>query len=64
MLATQWRLVAIPMGGVLYQGIEYASVETVLSMFDLTPDERREYFAGLRLMESAALMVRNARTDA
>jgi len=63
MLGTQWRMLVAPMGGAIYQGLDYASVHAVLDELDLTREERREHFAGIRLMELAALVVKNRRTD-
>ena len=62
-LGTQWRVVAVPMGGIVRQGIEYSAVEPALRMLGTKRNEWPEIFAGLRIMEDAALAVLNAKAD-
>lgn len=59
-LGTQWR-VATGMGAAAYLGLEYQAVPPVLELMGVPPERRADTFAGLRLMEAAALPVRNAR---
>lgn len=55
-LATQWRVI-VGFGGAMWQGLEYASIPVVLSA--LAIEDRAGAFAGLRIMEAAALRVLN-----
>lgn len=63
-VATQWRVVAPPMGGVLYLGIDYAAVALPLRLSGIKRRDHAEVFAGLRIMESAARAVLNERKPA
>jgi hypothetical protein len=59
---TQWRLIGVGHGAV-YQGLEYGSLQAILAGLGVArsvPD-RREIFAGLRIMEAAALPLLNER---
>ncbi len=51
-LETQWRVVA-GMAGMVYQGLDYAAVESLLRLLKI-PD-RQAMFNGLQVMEQAAL---------
>ena len=57
-LQTQWR-VAVGFGGTVYLGIDYAAIPAVLLMLGIPRTKHAETFAAVRLMESAALNVRN-----
>ena len=61
-LRTQWRVIA-GMGGVSYQGLEYASVPMVMDEFHVPPRRRAALHRDLRVMERAALPVLNGRSD-
>lgn len=64
-VASQWR-VAAGLGGVVYLGLDYAAVEAVMRMRRYPGARRAELFEQVRLMEAAALGVRNrkrARAD-
>lgn len=54
--ATQWRVVA-GMGGLLYQGLDYPAVESVLRLLKI--EDVGDIFNGLRVMEKAAGEVLN-----
>lgn len=56
-LSTQW--VVGGMGGIV--GLNYQAVEAVFNILDI--EDRAEIFAGLQIMERAALAVVNARKD-
>lgn len=49
---SQWRIVALPMGGVFYAGLDYAGVKAGLEPYgyEVTP----EFWDGIRTMEAAA----------
>lgn len=55
-VATQWRA---SFGGVI--GLDYTAVEAAMRMMRIKPDDRRDLFARLRVMESAALAVMRAK---
>lgn len=57
-LATQWRLVA-GMESVCYQGLDYCAVHSTLEMTGADRCAWPDLFAGLRVMEAAALDVLN-----
>ena len=64
-LFTQWRVIALPLGGVRYQGIDYASVTPLLlESHGVKRHERADVIGGLRVMEAAALGVLNAPKEA
>lgn len=52
-LSTQWR---IGPGGEMY-GLDYAALPAVLELCDVPPDERRDVFEGVRVMEREAIDV-------
>lgn len=58
-LQTQWR-VAAGMAGVFYLGIDYAAIPAVLALLGIPKPKHAETFAAIRLMEAAALPIRNA----
>jgi hypothetical protein len=62
-LQTQWR-VAVGMTGVHYLGIDYGALPPVLSLLGIPKPKHAEAFAAVRLMESAALRIRNAPAEA
>ena len=62
-LATQWRVVAGAMGGIVYQGIDYASAIAIMPALGVPKCDRADVFAGLRIMESAAVTVLNKKPD-
>lgn len=53
-LQTQWRIVH-SMGGGAWTGLDYAAAGATMDMLDVPRRERGELFAGLCLMERAAL---------
>lgn len=57
-LKTQWRIIA-GLGKPVYQGLEYAAIPPVLDLLHIPRKARNEVFAGLRVMEQAALDVLN-----
>jgi hypothetical protein len=57
-LGTQWRILS-GMGGVQWQGIDYQSIEGVLRLKAISPDDWPALFNDLRIMERAALEVLN-----
>lgn len=59
-LGTQWRVVA-GFGGAFWQGLDYAAIPATLDLMGVPAERRGEVFAGLRLMEAAALPLRNSR---
>jgi len=59
-LGTQWR-VAAGFAGAIAIGLDYAAIPPTLALMGIPPERHSEVFAGLRLMEAAALPVRNAR---
>lgn len=59
-LGTQWRIVA-GMSGAFWQGLDYAAVPPTLDLMGVPVERRADVFAGLRLMEAAALPLRNAK---
>jgi hypothetical protein len=58
-LQTQWR-VAVGLTGMVYLGLDYAAVPAALALLGIPKAQHREAFAGVRLMEAAALPIRNA----
>lgn len=63
LLETQWRI-AVGATRVVWLGIDYGSVPVILDALEVTGSRRSELFADLRLMERAALAVRNEQADA
>lgn len=57
-LSTQW-LIAVGLGGHIYLGINYASIEPTLRHLGVPRSKWREGFAAVRLMEAAALPIKN-----
>lgn len=52
------------MGRAIFQGIDYGSIPPVLDLLEITDhDVRREVFAGLQIMEAAAVTVLNETRD-
>ena len=51
------------MGGFVYVGLDYAAVPSVLWGLEIKAANRREVFAGIRIMESAALPFLNAQPE-
>lgn len=62
-LQTQWRVIVGGMGGVVYQGFDYASIPATLELLGIDPADRGDVFASLRIMEAAALPVLNEKPD-
>jgi hypothetical protein len=54
-LLTQWRMG--PMGGVV--GLDYSAIPPTLELMGVAPDNRRELFEQLRVMENEAVKVIN-----
>lgn len=59
-MQTQWR-VAVGMGGVIYQGLDYAAVYGHPRLARLDYDEQDERLAQLQKIEAGALGAMNAR---
>lgn len=57
LLETQWRVIS-GMAGMVYQGLDYAAVESLLRLLQIK--NRAKVFEGLRVMEGAALSVLNS----
>lgn len=57
---TQWRLV-VGMGGVVYQGLDYPAVLSVLDAWGVK--KRTKVFEQVRSLEAGALSVLNERED-
>lgn len=57
-LATQWR-VQVGMSSVVYFGLDYPSVESVMNVQRIPRAARAELLHGLRVMENAALPLLN-----
>jgi hypothetical protein len=57
-LQTQWR-VAVGMTGVYYLGIDYSAVPAVFALLGIPKPKQAEAFSAIRLMEAAALPIRN-----
>lgn len=57
-LATQWR-VAIGLTGIVYLGVDYGALPAVMQMLGIPRTKHSETFAAVRLMEAAALAIRN-----
>lgn len=51
------------MGGVLYTGLNYAGVETLLRRSGLTPKKQDKVFKDLQLIEQGALSEINKKQD-
>lgn len=60
-LTTQWRVIVGER--VAYQGIDYAAIGAVLAMSEIPDAQRAEVFAGLRVMERAALPILNSHPE-
>lgn len=58
-LQTQWY-VAVGLAGIVYIGIRYEAIPAVLVGLGIPKAQHREAFAAVRLMEAAALPIRNA----
>lgn len=59
-LQTQWRVIA-GFGGAVYQGLDYAAVTPLLLRnCGVKRKDEADVFAGLQIMEAAALPVLNA----
>ena len=56
----QWR-VAGGFAGMRYIGLDYSAVEAVMRLREVARADRGELFAGLRVMEAAALKALNRR---
>ena len=61
-LRTQWRLVS-GLGGIAFQGLEYAAIPPVLELLQVPRKQRGSVFAELQVMEQAALAVLNAKRE-
>lgn len=57
---TQWRVIA-GLGGMVYQGLEMRSVQSALEMTLVKRGDWPTFFAGIRVMELAALPVLNSK---
>lgn len=55
-LSSNWRTLVFPDGTIRYQGIEYSAIKTAMWGLEVPRKRRREVFAGLRVMEEAALI--------
>ena len=55
---TQWRIVA-GMGGVFYEGIDYASLAAVMDMLGIAQRQRRKTLAMVQVLEAEARVLRN-----
>jgi len=62
-LGTQWRVVQ-GLGGVAFQGLDYAAIHPVLELLQVPRKQRATLFGELQLMEQAALPVLNAKREA
>ena len=60
-MTTQWNILS-GMNGVIYQGLDYGVLPTVLRLLGAPRRDWPEMFVDLRTMESAALPVLNDRT--
>jgi len=58
-LSTQWNLVAYPMGGQRFMGINYTAVESAMNIQQIPKKNRLGLFRDLKVMELAALEVLN-----
>jgi hypothetical protein len=56
-LLTQWRMG--PMGGVV--GLDYSAIPPTLELMGVAPDNRRELFEQIRVMENEAVKVINGK---
>lgn len=62
-LQTQWRI-ALGMGQVVWLGLDYAAAQAAMQLLAVPRKDRQEIFAGLCVMERAALPVLNAKKEA
>jgi len=58
-LTTQWRM-HLGIGGVVFQGLDYIAVESVMRMLKIKA--KAEVFNGLQVMEKAAMEILNDRS--
>lgn len=61
-VAGQWRVVA-GFGAAGYLGLDYRAVEAAMNMRGVKKQHRPQLFAGLRVMEAAALRVLNPKRN-
>lgn len=55
---SQWRCMATPVG-VIYAGLDYPAVQSVMQMCGVDGEQRKEIFGGVQVMEFAAMKVLN-----
>lgn len=60
-MQTNWRVVA-GMGGVVYQGLDYPSLESVANMLGIKRKKIAALFADIQIMEAAALPLLNEKS--
>lgn len=61
-LQTQWRMLVPPMGGaIIWLGLDYQAAEATIRLMGYQ-DQSKTLFEGLRIMEAAALPIRNRPT--
>lgn len=60
-MGTQWRAVA-GMQGLIYTGLDYSALPEIWLRYAVREKDRTSLFEQIRVMELAALPVRNART--
>lgn len=60
-MQTNWRIVA-GMGGLVYQGLDYPSLESVANLLCIKRKKRPELFADIQIMEAAALPILNEKS--
>lgn len=56
---TQWRRTFGPMGGMVWNGLDYTGVVTVIRMHGHRGERAREIFGDVQIMEAAALETLN-----
>ena len=57
----QWRVIA-GMGGVFYEGIDHAALQSCMELLDIKKTKRRDVFLHVLTLEDEARKLRNAKT--
>lgn len=60
-MQTNWRVVA-GMGGVVYQGLDYPSLQSVANMLGIKRKTLPDLFSDIQIMEAAALPLLNEKS--
>lgn len=60
--STQWRM-AVGMGGVFWQGLDYQGVEMVMRRYRVPRKQQDQVFAEIQVLEEEEKSIRNSRED-